>query len=151
MKKLRTPLSHEKAVVCAETAEVRSLRKNQIASSREARQIPVFVVLPPRLLLLDVAGPLEVLRQANRVQGFEDENDLGSQHIGMMVNTIAGYSFVDRAVGGKFALRTAPVPAGPKGPAVEMFGTNACVFSKAARALRTLASVSCPSNSMKNM
>ena len=70
MKKLRTHLSHEKAVVCAETAEVRSLRKSQLANSREARQIPVFVVLPPRLLLLDVAGPLEVLRQANRVQGF---------------------------------------------------------------------------------
>ncbi|HEY4027163.1 MAG TPA: ABC transporter substrate-binding protein [Candidatus Dormibacteraeota bacterium] len=70
---------------------------------------------------------------AHRVQGFEDENDLGSQHIGMMVNTIAGYSFVDRAVGGKFALKTAPVPAGPRGPSVEMFGTNACVFSKASQ------------------
>src|SRR5215471_3358773 len=34
----------------------------------EVRHIPVFVVIPPRLLLLDVAGPLEVLRQANRVQ-----------------------------------------------------------------------------------
>ena len=32
------------------------------------RRIPVFVVVPPRLLLLDIAGPLEVLRQANRVQ-----------------------------------------------------------------------------------
>ena len=31
--------------------------------------INVFVVVPPRLLLLDIAGPLEVLRQANRVQG----------------------------------------------------------------------------------
>jgi multiple sugar transport system substrate-binding protein len=70
---------------------------------------------------------------AHRVQGFEDEDDLGSQHIGMMVNTIGGYSFVQRSVGGKFALRTAPVPAGPRGPAVEMFGTNACVFSKAPR------------------
>jgi multiple sugar transport system substrate-binding protein len=70
---------------------------------------------------------------AHRVQGFEDEDDLGSQHIGMMVNTIAGYSFVQRSVGGRFTLRTAPVPAGPKGPAVEMFGTNACVFSKASR------------------
>jgi len=70
---------------------------------------------------------------AHRVQGFEDEDDLGSQHIGMMVNTIAGYSFVQRSVGNKFTLRTAPVPAGPKGPAVEMFGTNACVFSKAGR------------------
>ena len=34
----------------------------------ETLRIPVFVVVPPRLLLLDIAGPLEVLRQANRVQ-----------------------------------------------------------------------------------
>jgi transcriptional regulator GlxA family with amidase domain len=34
-----------------------------------ARQvIPVFTVLPPRTLLLDVAGPMEVLRLANREQ-----------------------------------------------------------------------------------
>jgi transcriptional regulator GlxA family with amidase domain len=29
------------------------------------QEIPVFVVLPPRVLLLDVAGPVEVLRRAN--------------------------------------------------------------------------------------
>lgn len=33
-----------------------------------ARRIPVYVVLPPRTLLLDVAGPLEVLRRANVIQ-----------------------------------------------------------------------------------
>lgn len=32
------------------------------------RHIPVFVVVPPRTLLLDVAGPVEVLRGANRTQ-----------------------------------------------------------------------------------
>ena len=32
------------------------------------RHIHVHVVLPPRVLLLDVAGPLEVLRRANQVQ-----------------------------------------------------------------------------------
>jgi transcriptional regulator GlxA family with amidase domain len=32
------------------------------------RRVPVYVVLPPRTLLLDVAGPLEVLRRANMVQ-----------------------------------------------------------------------------------
>lgn len=32
------------------------------------RIVPVLVVLPPRTLLLDVAGPIEVLRNANRVQ-----------------------------------------------------------------------------------
>lgn len=34
----------------------------------KVRRIPVFVIVPPRLLLLDIAGPLEVLRQANRLQ-----------------------------------------------------------------------------------
>lgn len=32
------------------------------------RHIPVCVVLPPRALLLDVAGPVEVLRRANLIQ-----------------------------------------------------------------------------------
>ena len=31
-------------------------------------EISVYVVIPPRLLLLDVAGPLEVLRRANQLQ-----------------------------------------------------------------------------------
>jgi transcriptional regulator GlxA family with amidase domain len=35
---------------------------------RQPRCIGVFVVVPPRLLLLDLAGPLEVLRWANQVQ-----------------------------------------------------------------------------------
>jgi transcriptional regulator GlxA family with amidase domain len=38
------------------------------SDAEETQLIPVFVVVPPRLLLLDIAGPLEVLRQANRVQ-----------------------------------------------------------------------------------
>jgi transcriptional regulator GlxA family with amidase domain len=37
-----------------------------VASGRQV--IPVFVVLPPRTLLLDVAGPMEVLRLANGEQ-----------------------------------------------------------------------------------
>ncbi len=32
------------------------------------RRIPVYVVLPARTLLLDVAGPMEVLRKANQLQ-----------------------------------------------------------------------------------
>ena len=43
-------------------------RTKPASNSDEFRRIPVFVVVPPRLLLLDIAGPLEVLRQANRVQ-----------------------------------------------------------------------------------
>lgn len=32
------------------------------------RRVPVYVVVPPRALLLDIAGPVEALRGANRVQ-----------------------------------------------------------------------------------
>src|SRR5882757_11172669 len=30
--------------------------------------VPVYVVVPPRVLLLDLAGPIEVLRKANLIQ-----------------------------------------------------------------------------------
>jgi transcriptional regulator GlxA family with amidase domain len=43
-------------------------RGNASRRERFVRRIPVYVVIPPRLLLLDVAGPLEVLRRANQVQ-----------------------------------------------------------------------------------
>ena len=36
----------------------------------EMKRIAVYVVLPERTLLLDVAGPLEVLRVANREQAI---------------------------------------------------------------------------------
>ena len=68
MKKLYTPQSSEKAVARGGIVEVGDFHPNGIANDPGVRQIPVFVLLPPRLLLLDIAGPLEVLRQANRVQ-----------------------------------------------------------------------------------
>jgi transcriptional regulator GlxA family with amidase domain len=37
-------------------------------ASRPPIDVPVYVVTPPRVLLLDVAGPVEVLRKANLVQ-----------------------------------------------------------------------------------
>ena len=52
----------------AHKPNARDPRMVPIGGQAETRQIPVYVVLPPRLLLLDIAGPLEVLRQANRVQ-----------------------------------------------------------------------------------
>ncbi|MBC7978422.1 MAG: GlxA family transcriptional regulator, partial [Myxococcales bacterium] len=37
-------------------------------SPRPSRVIPVFAVFPPRTLMLDLAGPLEVIRRANAEQ-----------------------------------------------------------------------------------
>ena len=70
MKKSRESRSEKRGNTARENGSGidRSCQTDQVSSKGEVRQIPVFVVLPPRLLLLDIAGPLEVLRQANRVQ-----------------------------------------------------------------------------------
>ena len=39
-----------------------------MSDKERPRKIPVFVVVPPRVLLLDIAGPVEVLRRANLEQ-----------------------------------------------------------------------------------
>jgi transcriptional regulator GlxA family with amidase domain len=58
----------QRKVVLASQAETPVRHADADSSSDGVHRIPVFVVVPPRLLLLDIAGPLEVLRQANRVQ-----------------------------------------------------------------------------------
>src|SRR5215472_618159 len=57
-----------KAAVLGGNDEAHARRAHPSSGPDEVRPIPVFVVVPPRLLLLDIAGPLEVLRQANRAQ-----------------------------------------------------------------------------------
>src|SRR5215467_1590990 len=61
--------AQRKAAVLGSTNETLVRRADPASGPDEVRRIPVFVVVPPRLLLLDIAGPVEVLRQANRVQG----------------------------------------------------------------------------------
>lgn len=62
----------------------------------EPLKIPVYVVIPPRLLLLDVAGPVEVLRKANLEQSsvYFVVNYVGPAHsvgtsIGLAVSGIS--------------------------------------------------------------
>src|SRR5215510_5206969 len=62
------PRARRKTAVLGGNDEALVRRANPASGPDEVRRIPVFVVVPPRLLLLDIAGPLEVLRQANRVQ-----------------------------------------------------------------------------------
>ena len=42
--------------------------RNKAAAPATKREIPVVVVLPPRTMMLDLAGPIEVLRRANMEQ-----------------------------------------------------------------------------------
>jgi transcriptional regulator GlxA family with amidase domain len=45
-----------------------SSQASAVINLSEPQRVPVYVVLPPRTLLLNVAGPLEVLRRANQEQ-----------------------------------------------------------------------------------
>ena len=69
-RKLRKQLSipRREPATLGSSPEVVVHRPELSSRTDEVRRIPVFVVVPARLLLLDIAGPLEVLRQANRVQ-----------------------------------------------------------------------------------
>ena len=62
-----------------------------VSDALRGRIIPVFVVLPPRTLLMDVAGPVEVLRYANE---FQDEVrfDLTYLSVGETQTTTIGLS-----------------------------------------------------------
>jgi len=66
MKQSSRPQRKTAVLGCNDEALVR--RADLASGPDEIRRIPVFVVVPPRLLLLDIAGPIEVLRQANRIQ-----------------------------------------------------------------------------------
>ena len=57
------------------------------------RTVPVFVVLPPRATLLDIAGPLEVLGRANAVQ----------EKVSFVVNFVAASRTVETSVGAVLA------------------------------------------------
>ena len=60
---------HRKSTAGADSTHATAIRRaDPTSETNEIRRIPVYVVVPPRLLLLDIAGPIEVLRQANRVQ-----------------------------------------------------------------------------------
>jgi transcriptional regulator GlxA family with amidase domain len=64
----RSLVARKKTAASRSSHEVLVHRTKADSGSDGVRPIPVFVVVPTRLLLLDIAGPLEVLRQANRIQ-----------------------------------------------------------------------------------
>ncbi|WP_348268016.1 helix-turn-helix domain-containing protein [Edaphobacter paludis] len=60
----------------------------------EPQRVPVYVVLPPRTLLLNVAGPLEVLRRANQEQ-TKMRFDVSYVAAAAAVNTSIGLTLAD--------------------------------------------------------
>lgn len=64
----QSPGSRKKTAASSNNHEAVPCPAAAASDADEIRHVPVFVVVPPRLLLLDIAGPLEVLRQANRLQ-----------------------------------------------------------------------------------
>lgn len=69
------------------------------------------------------------------INGYDDA-DFGSGKEAMSIGTIAGYSYKQQAVAGKFTMKTAVQPAGPKGSHALIQGTNVCIFSHASQAVQ---------------
>jgi multiple sugar transport system substrate-binding protein len=63
--------------------------------------------------------------------GYGNQTDLGVGKAGMIFSSVAGRSYIVTAVGGKFELGEAPLPAGPAGQASALYGTNIVMFGNA--------------------
>lgn len=62
--------------------------------------------------------------------GYGDQSDFEAGHAAMDISTIAGYSYIAQGVGKKFPWGVAFLPAGPKGQATTVVGTNVVVFQQ---------------------
>ncbi|HVH63924.1 MAG TPA: ABC transporter substrate-binding protein [Candidatus Dormibacteraeota bacterium] len=69
------------------------------------------------------------------INGYDDA-DFGSGKEAMSIGTIAGYSYKQQAVAGKFTMKTAVQPSGPYGNHALIQGTNVCIFSHASQAVQ---------------
>lgn len=69
------------------------------------------------------------------ISGYDDA-DFGSGKEAMSIGTIAGYSYKQDAVKGKFTMKTAVQPRGPQGSHSVIQGTNLCVFSHSPQAVQ---------------
>ena len=64
-------------------------------------------------------------------KGYPGETALGAGKGMSDISSIAGYSYEQQAVGGRFPLATADLPQGPAGKANQMNGGNLVIFSQA--------------------
>ena len=69
------------------------------------------------------------------ISGYDDA-DFGAGKAAMSIGTIAGYSYKQQAVAGKFTMKTAVQPSGPSGSHALIQGTNLCIFSHASQAVQ---------------
>ncbi|HEX5407376.1 MAG TPA: extracellular solute-binding protein [Pseudonocardiaceae bacterium] len=72
-------------------------------------------------------------------KNFPGETALGAQKGLFDISSVAGYSFEKDAVGGKFPLGTADLPAGPAKQANQINGTNLVIFDSATAAQKQAA------------
>jgi len=98
-------------------------------SRQVARDIPVFAVVPPNVLLLDVAGPMEVLRKAN----------LEQQSVRFVTTYVGPASVVGSSIGLSVA-GIAPLPERlPDGAFVLLSGSVAVPMATSAAAVGDVA------------
>lgn len=82
------------------------------------------------------------LKQAGALavgKNFPGETALGAQKGLFDISSVAGYSFEAQAVGGKFPLGTADLPAGPAKQANQVNGANLVIFDQASAAQKQAA------------
>lgn len=65
---------------------------------------------------------------AHFTTGYNYQTDFGSGKCAFVFASVASYTYMKAAVGGKFNFAEAPLPAGPRGQVGVMYGTNVVMF-----------------------
>lgn len=60
--------------------------------------------------------------------GYDYQTDFGAGKCAFIFSSIAGYTYIDKAVGGKFKWAEAVIPSGPVAQYGVMYGTNVVIF-----------------------
>lgn len=62
--------------------------------------------------------------------GYNYQTDFGNKKCAFIFASVASYTYINKAVGGKFNWSQSPIPAGPKGQFTVMYGTNIVMFGQ---------------------
>ena len=112
---------------------VRALGGTWIANGKPTLDTPAGIKALGYLADLKKAGALQI------GTNYPGETALGAGRSAFDLSTVAGYPYVLGAVGGKFAMKVAPIPSGRNGQGNSLQGTNIVIFSKSTNAQRLAA------------
>jgi len=102
----------------------------RVFTSNESTGRVLFDVDPKAIASVQFLNDLYAGKYIHFTTGYNYQTDFGNLKCAFTFASIASYTYMVAAAGGKFKVAEAPIPAGPAGQYGVMYGTNIVMFSK---------------------